>query len=100
MCMINQTNQVMKKYGNNEEIDLKSLTFKKRQQFSGIRFSPLNPEAYPLAMAREMERRVEGHSRRKPAITKYWSYRHQSRSALNIVWGFNKLIDSWFFFKL
>ena len=98
--MINQTNQVMKKYGNNEEIDLKSLTFKKRQQFSGIRSSSLNHGAYPSAkaMAREMERRVEGHSRRKPAITKYWSYRHQSRSALNIVWGFNKLIDSWFFF--
>ena len=65
--MINQTNQVMKKYGNNEEIDLKSLTFKKRQQFSVIPSSSLNHAAYPSAIAREMEKRVEGHSRHFPA---------------------------------
>ena len=42
-----------------EEIDLKSLTFEKRQQFSGTRSSSLNHGAYPSAMAHEMERTAD-----------------------------------------
>ena len=84
--MINQTNQVMKKYGNNEEIDLKSLTFKKRQQFSGIRSSSLNHGAYPSAkaMAREMERTADTSPQvdNNPSNNKCWSYSHHSQEVI------------------